>query len=245
MNQKRRTRSKRQRKKKRVDNSCSEYGQDTSSPSSVFGPDNPSRNAVESEPRVATPSEAELEYLSCGDDAPASEKLVDEPDRFEEEMALGDIQVIQDYMHALLKRHLAVETPILNAEPDFDCQSLPPLAELTARSKPPESIGWASMRELANSQIRAALATHQKIRLSNNTLNNGAAGLACLTGTVTALICAPVLGQTMRIGEMAGVVASIYFLYTSFLSARALLNLRSTIIASRKSAPSCAQSKSK
>jgi len=180
-----------------------------------------------------------------GDEALASGNLVDEPDRLAEEITLDEIQVIQDYMHALLKRQQAEETPILNAEPDLDCRSLPPLAELTARSKPPESIGWTSMREIANSQTRAALTTHQKLRLSNSILNNGAAGLACLTGTVIALICAPILGQTMRIGEMAGVVASIYFLFKSFLSARALLNLRSTMIAARKSAPSCAHLKSR
>jgi hypothetical protein len=257
MSRKRRTRPKQQHEKKRADNSSSEYVQDTSSRASVIGPDNPSSSALESEPKEATPCEAELGFVSCSDESPVSENLVDEPDRVKEEMILGEIQVVQDYMDALLnrvrgenapqtrfvpvasrskkgltqarsKKPLAAETADPSAKADCECQSLPPLAELTARSKPPESIGWGSMRDLANSQARAAIDAHQRVRLSKSVLNNGAAGLACLIGTVVALICAPVLGQTMGIGPMAGVVASIYFLYSAFLSARAWLISRSS-----------------
>jgi hypothetical protein len=94
-------------------------------------------------------------------------------------------------------------------------------ADLTPGPEPPEGAYWDSMRELANSHASDAIDAHNKKCLLQRTLNNAAAGLACLVGTVVALACAPTLGAAMAIGKIAGVVASIYFLYVSFVSARA------------------------
>ena len=255
MSRKRRTHSERQHKKERAGKACSEQAQDASPCSSAIDPDGPDRVALESAPTSATLREAELEHRSCGDVAPVTEEFIGEPAKCTEEHVLDEIYAIQDYMDALMIRvrgenapdpvfvpaaprstrdrrqarsenPLAAETAKPDIKPDGDCLSLPPLAELQPRSKPPESMGWGSMRELANSQSRAAIDTHHRIRREKNIRNNCAAGLACLIGTVVAWICAPIPGQAMGLGMMAGAVASVYFLYASFLSARAWLASR-------------------
>ncbi len=215
----------------------------------------PSDLTIEAEQPTRAISEDPAELAVPDSDAALPQELNREPLADQESEILDDVREVHDYMVALLGRlgtdgtsHAAVadlmprarkkyntsaiaeqpraESTKPESTPDRACVAAPMLTELEPRQKPPEISNLVVMRELANEHTRAAIDTHHRNFLEKSMLNNGAAGLACLIGSVVALICAPVLGETMGIGRGAAVVASVYFLHVSYVSARAWLASR-------------------
>jgi hypothetical protein len=197
----------------------------------------------------ASPS-ADAEQAAFEGDLPVPHESIDEAVSDHQKQILDYKEMIQKYMTGLLARARGEDSPKLSAasqqvqstssdnEPPIpehpkseaaksnvsaerNCLVPNALADLTPGPQPPEGAYWDSMRELANSHAYDAIDAHNKKCLLQRTLNNAAAGLACLVATVVALACAPTLGPIMEIGRIAGIVGSIYFLYVSFVSARA------------------------
>jgi hypothetical protein len=205
--------------------------------------------ALEAGLQEASPS-ANAEQAAFEGDVQVPHESIDEAVSDPQKQILDYKEMIQKYMTDLLARARGEGSPNLSAasqqfDPTSSDDEIPiqehpqseaakpyvslqenclvpnALADLTPGPEPPEGAYWDSMRELANSHAYDAIDAHNKKCLLQRTLNNAAAGLACLGGTVVALACAPTLGPAMAIGKIAGVVASIYFLYVSFVSARA------------------------
>lgn len=209
----------------------------------------PSGLTIEAEHPTAAISEDRAGLAKPDSDATVPQELIGEPLADQENQIFDELCEVQEYMAELLGRladggppHAATNlmprsmkkantsgiVERSNAEatnpevhPDRDCVAATVLTDLEPRPKPPEIQNLDAMRELANAQSHAAINTHHRNLLERRMLNNGAAGLACLIGSVVALICAPILGETMGIGRMAAVVACVYFLHVSFVSARA------------------------
>ena len=215
----------------------------------------PSGLTIEAEQPTAAIWEDRAGLAKPDSDATVPQELIGEPLADQENQIFDELCEVQEYMAELLGRladggtpRAAVMNPMprpmkkpntsgiverSNAEatnpevnPDRDCVAAAVLTDLELRPKPPEIDNLDAIRDLANAQFHAAINTHDRNLLEKRMLNNGAAGLACLIGSVVALICASVLGEPMGIGRMAGVVASVYFLHVSFVSARAWLASR-------------------
>ena len=126
----------------------------------------------------------------------------------------------ENYDEVTRKRQPGPEAsrPDINPDPVFIVPMA--LANLMPRSQPPEAGQLGAMRELAANQARSAIDTHHRNSLLKKALNSGTAAFACLAGTVVALTCEPILGQSMRVGRMVAVVASVYFLSVFFVSAK-------------------------
>jgi hypothetical protein len=167
----------------------------------------------------------------------------------QEQQILDELSSIQEYMTALLTRvrgengsaahagepparagrasatAIPLEPQPVAPDPDIlaapTCFAPMDAGELKPRSRPPEVAHLDAIREVASSQFRAAIDKHHKSCLLRRAVNNGAAGFACLLGVVVTLSSAPALGPVMAVGRMAAVVASVYFLYVAYVSARA------------------------
>ena len=94
--------------------------------------------------------------------------------------------------------------------------------ELTRRVMPIETGDLNAMRELANTQARAAIDLHGRKRMIKSVAIKFAVSAAFLVGTFVVLNMTD--NKAIQTGAMTGLVASIYWLFGGDLAAQRLQN---------------------
>jgi hypothetical protein len=182
------------------------------------------------QPKVNRAKHYEPEAAKGDHDARVASQPIAETVTDPKDVTDDHVELMQAYIAGLLDRvHGAgrsegpvaesqVETTGLEVSPDRECVPPGAPAGLTPGPQPPERAKLSAMRDLANTEARAAIAANRHAQQLQQARRSSMLGLACLPGMLF-FFWAPPIGPILGIAALAGLIAGIYYCIRAALTA--------------------------